>query len=196
MKTQLILLDIPVIVSDEEILNNDLCLYLGRFDANILCKAVDTETGRVYQELNIKPIEEYGSTDGGITPLKSEIFKIIAGIEGLPSINWNGLEKEFGWVDVDKLAKELDKTKYRNFRREYTLKETYEGIEDGFIEGFKKAQSLNKKKFSLEDMVDAVNMAKYEDMHGDDIIQSLQQPKVFDIEIEITNNSIKILRKV
>src|SRR5690554_1266211 len=98
MKTQLIMLDNPIIVSDEKILNNDLCLYLGRFGANILCKAVDTETGRVYQELNINPIEVYGNITGDITPLQSEIFKIIAGIEDLPSIDWNSLEEEFGWV--------------------------------------------------------------------------------------------------
>lgn len=217
------MLDTPVIVSDEKILNNDLCLYFGRFGANILCKAVDTETGRVHQELNINPIEEYGSTDGGINPLKSEILKIIAGIEGLPSIDWNGLEEEFGWVDYT--LKEFEEERNKVYEETGSLT-ACTIVDRGISLGFKKALSLNEKKFSLEDMFKCFQAGiDYEkegsilqpDAHG--YIQSLQQPKVFDIEIDgdwnkefyeldnkknvpklwkprITNNSIKILRKL
>lgn len=52
---------------------------------------------------------------------------------------------------VKRMAQELDKSKCRNFRREYTLKETYEGIEDGFILGFKTHQELVKDKFVLSE---------------------------------------------
>lgn len=149
--------------------------------------------------------------------------KIIAGIEGLPSIDWNGLEDEFGWVDVEKLA--INATKKQMIR--IFGNESKEEIEDDiqkrkyyFKEGFNKAQSLNEKKFSLEDMFKCFQAGiDYEkegsilqpDAHG--YIRSLQQPKVFDIEVEmyrpneayqisehwspkITNNSIKIIKKL
>ena len=62
------------ITSDEEIEEGDWCFYLGRFGAKIVCKAKLTDTGFVYQEFG----EDYvGREDEGITPLKSEIFKII-----------------------------------------------------------------------------------------------------------------------
>ncbi len=62
------------ITSDEEIKEGDWCFYLGRFGAKIVCKAKLTDTGFVYQEFG----EDYvGREDEGITPLKSEIFKII-----------------------------------------------------------------------------------------------------------------------
>jgi len=62
------------ITCDEEIKDGDWCFYLGRFGAKIVCKAKLTDTGFVYQEFG----EDYvGREDEGITPLKSEIFKII-----------------------------------------------------------------------------------------------------------------------
>lgn len=161
--------DTPIIVSNEEIKKG--VWYYDELDNTL-------------RQLTFNPL----------TDLRGSRIKIIAGIEGLPSIDWNGLEEEFGWVDVEKIAKELDKTKYRNFRREYTLKETYEGIEDGFIAGFKKAQSLNEKKFSLEDMKKCWNTGGlWQNEEGDisfeQYIQSLQQPKVFDIEVEMLSDS-------
>ena len=97
-----------------------------------------------------------------------------------------------------------------------------------FIEGFKTAQSLNEKKFSEDDLKKAwqegVKAMKF-NTHRDgtefnsfeQFIQSLSQPKVFDVEAEmndrcycgatcehkicvheskpkITNNSIKIIK--
>lgn len=52
--------------------------------------------------------------------------------------------------EVEILAKNLDKSKCRNFRREHTLKEVYEGIEDGFIIGYNKSQE--RHPFSEEDV--------------------------------------------
>ncbi len=119
----------------------------------------------------------------------------------LPSIDYNGLEEKFGIIDVEKLAKISG---YWRLNNKYA-----------FIEGFKKSQSLNDKKFSLEDIF------KILDLHTDEapisylkseLSKSLQQPKVFDIEVEcliiagkgrgiretqipkIINNSIKITK--
>ena len=72
----------------------------------------------------------------------------------LPSIDWNGLEEKFGVVNVEKLAIESFSLKIKTSRgRNYSYDNEQNRI--GFIEGFKKAQSLNDKEFSLEDMVQA-----------------------------------------
>lgn len=159
-----------------------------------------------------------------------KLFKIIAGIHGLPSIDFSALSEEdckkIGWVDVEKLA----------------MKECVCGTGDcshvkSYIRGFKAAQALNEKKFSGEDVRKAIEMAReiidgkevfeLEGILGltevcthncsvhsvDKIIQSLSQPKVFDVEVEmeaykvngmsdeasswrpkITNNSIKVTK--
>ncbi len=147
--------------------------------------------------------------------------KIIAGLKNQPTIDYNGLEEKFGIIDIEKLAKETTK-KYINEREKQTAY-----LE--FIEGFKKAQSLNDKKFSLEDVIGAMRhifnqevfygktieeTLKMRDKSMFDYIKFLQQPKVFDIEVEmeclnhipndshtcvnkqpkITNNSIKITK--
>ena len=188
MKTQLIMLDTPIIVSDEEItkLESGTSYYDG--EGNIR----KWSTGNMY---NI-----YSK-------------KIIAGIEGLPKIDWNGLEDKFGWVDVEKLSIEKFGNSLHHAR-----------TRSAFIKGFKKAQSLKEKKFSLEDMRVAWLDGWQQDQNERqelkqtgfiEFIRQLQQPKVFDIEVEmkpiylsilkekvlgyrpkITDNSIKILRKL
>lgn len=169
MKTQLIMLDIPIIVSDEKIKVGDLYL---------------TSDHRIVQWS--KEFEEEWGDDIAFLPKP-----IIAGIEGLPSIDWNGLEEEFGWVDVEKLSKVDIKFHHKNIQEreiDYIL---------GYEDGFKKAQSLNEKKFSLDDMQIALRKLSQSYDKGysreldvdfqeaDSIIKSLQQqPKVFDIEVE------------
>ena len=198
MKTQLIMLDTPIIVSDEEItkLESGTSYYDG--EGNIR----KWSTGNMY---NI-----YSK-------------KIIAGIEGLPKIDWNGLEDKFGWVDVEKLSYEAYPVKIYD---EYTLEDDNNEYRYLWYKGFKKAQSLNKNKFSLDDMKEAYHQGWYDKAENkvdnrDKFIKSLQQPKVFNIEVEmevddtmsvldisddypyipddkpkITNNSIKILKKL
>lgn len=65
------------IVSDEEIKEDDWCIYLNRSGSKILCKCKHTKYGIVYQKVG-NAIKNYGNKDGGITPDKNEIFKIIA----------------------------------------------------------------------------------------------------------------------
>lgn len=193
------MLDTPIIVSDEEIKEG----WKG------WAYKVDV-TGKIFKH--------FYTTN----PWYKDARKIIAGIKGLPSIDWNGLEEEFGWVNVEKIAKNYNPP----FLQELSI--VTQGKIEGFIKGFKKAQSINEKKFSLEDMFKCFQAGiDYEkegsilqpDAHG--YIQSLQQPKVFDIIVEmeqefttgitesgrerkfygefkpkITNNSIKILKKL
>lgn len=174
MKTQLIMLDTPIIVSEEKLKDEEPCL-------------VDGGLGRIGVD------EFYSNVKYSVKPKK-----IIAGIEGLPSIDWNGLEEEFGWVDVEKMANELIRNKYPypNYKDLGYWKDLYK-------EGFKKAQSLNEKKFSLEDMRAAFEKgALYgttktgNNHYFNQVIGSLQQPKVFDIEVEMEEKHFRIVKDV
>jgi hypothetical protein len=124
--------------------------------------------------------------------------KIIAGIEDLPKINYNGFFEKLGIVDVGK---------YWNLYRENRLEsmgnshlwDEFEAITN-FIAGFNAAQSLNNKKFSDVDIMNAIDMAregirvtriseweteKEFEYNDTQIIQSLSQPKVIPIELEM-----------
>lgn len=156
------MLDNPIIVSDEEVKNGDKSLRTFINDS----------------------IKFYGNKN-------YKIEKIIAGTEGLPSINWNGLEEEFGWTDIERLTKEwYDSEKFQS---------SHIADYKSFYQGFKKAQELNEKKFSLEEvetivryyskiLLDAIKIEDDLSPHTlplpKEYIQSLQ-PKVFDIEIEM-----------
>lgn len=117
----------------------------------------------------------------------------------LLSINYNGLGEEFGIFDVDKLAEISSLPK--KFLSESPFHEKHH--KEGFIEGFKKNQSLNDKKFSLDDIRNAFDEgldSQYEEdnesIQGrkENYIQSLQQPKVYDIEGIVENDSFKITK--
>ena len=139
----------------------------------------------------------------------SKLYYRIAGLPKFPYIDFNGFEEQLGIVNVEKLAYEY-----------YSTNEYYK-VADAFhwANGFKAAQKLNEKKFSLEDIKKAfkeglsyTTTKHYHDYSEDLFINSLSQPKVFDIEVEmeqytqnyhkdiwydrpkITNNSIKIIK--
>ena len=126
--------------------------------------------------------------------------KIIAGIPELPSIDFSGLTEEdcerIGWVDVEKLVKVI-------FPKWNLLKpHDWNNLKDGFIEGFKAAQSLNEKKFSDKDIIKLTETRWYAEiingvydnkgeMETERLrhnikadLKSLSQPKIFDIELE------------
>lgn len=223
MKLQLIMLPNPILVSDEEIKEGCSCYHIehkkvGKFELSKLSE----------------PVLNYD--DDGAKALVSLEYckKTIAGIPELPSIDFSILSEEdckkIGWVDVEKLATDnecgLPDSNSKDDMMNATL--IYERY-GGFIKGFKAAQSLNEKKFSEDDMIRLAircwNIASKPE-HGatynvnkiaKEFIQSLSQPKVFDVEVEmedkgrwsgdmggniwipkkqpkITNNSIKILK--
>lgn len=166
MKTQLIILENKsLIVSDEELLN-EKDFYLGYPDYN-----------HVFQ----------WNMGNGIHKGKSTYAKkIIAGLENQPTIDYSALSdedcKKIGYVDVKKLA-----NKYYG-DDDYTKESKI-----GFIKGFKKSQSLNDKKFSLEDMKKAYysgrGFGKLMETHNWYCFEkSLHQPKVFDIIGNLSDN--------
>lgn len=190
MKTQLIILEQGnIIVSDDEINEGDLV-----YESNIN---------------KIFPIHKHGLPNFNLC--RKKIIASDNPSHNLPIIDYNGLEEKFGIVDLEKLV-----DKY------YGDSDYAKESKIGFIKGFKKSQSLNDKKFSLEDMnkilsyLTSPNLTdEYRVVFARKHIQSLQQLKVFNIEVEmvegwkdcsegvfetnhwqpkITNNSIKITK--
>lgn len=197
MKTQLIILENKLfIINDDFVSANTLCY-------SIKGKAI------------FKP-DEYDNLE----LVNISCQKIIAGLENLPTINYSALSDEdcekIGYINVENYSK-------LEFPPDFNVQgdelDYYERM--AFIKGFKKAQSLNDKKFSLEDMnkilsyLTSPNLTdEYRVVFARKHIQSLQQPKVFDVEVEmertrypkdddgwediykpkITNNSIKITK--
>lgn len=117
--------------------------------------------------------------------------KIIAGIPELPSVDFSALsEKEckvIGWIDLEKLAR--DAVSASNSVDVKLVREVWKN-------GFKTAQSLNEKKFTLSDLKSAfshyaftsTSQQPYSDKELDEAFEKfasvLSRPKVFDVEIE------------
>ena len=202
MKTQLILFDIPIIVSDEAVKIDEWCIevYNGQ-------SLAPKETPRFTDEMgNTWWLRQMNMNCQANDP---ECKKVIAGLPKFPYIDFNGFEEQLGIVNVEKLAYEY-----------YSTNEYYK-VADAFhwANGFKAAQKLNDKNNIFEDLNVLLHSKKHCFTFSDgfrefqkSIIDYLTQPKVFDIEVEmeqytqnyhkdiwydrpkITNNSIKIIK--
>lgn len=202
MRLQLIMLETPIIVSDETPEVEDI-VFLGN-SYNYISKVINMIGGSLRDVVLEKMPEQRknGTLD------YREMSKIIAGISKLPSINFHNLSEEdwkrIGLIDVKKLAeKETIKSKasawiYNQLSESPSEDNEFcaQTAEDFWVDGFKAAQQLNEKKFSLEDMANLwqyiVDGAKQLMLSGttevssfENYIQLLQQPKIFDIEVEM-----------
>ena len=175
MKTQLVLLDVPIIVSDEKFtsLPKDTIYYDGEGNFR------KWGTGNCYS-LSAK--------------------KIIAGIPELPSIDFNGFEKELGIINLEDLAREF-MSNYPLTERMFASMLSGDYTNNTNSDGYKlflkcltefhtHFQKQNEKKFSLEDIRKAVEygatMSKrmFEKKNIDDYCKEVNKPKVFDVKIE------------
>ncbi len=138
METTLIMLPTPILVSGEEI---------EKFGKNI-----PNNNFVFYSENNsIFKKTDYNICSGNF--LSKFCKKIIAGIEGLPSLDLSLIAEEIGCVDIYKLA-------YKYIQDEWSKDDdTLQfGIKVGFRQGFETAQSLNEKKYSEEDLFNLLKM--------------------------------------
>lgn len=127
-KTQLMLLDTPIIISDEIIQKGDWMRYAGNGSIE-QCTESDT---------NWK--DEFGWA------------KVIAGLPQLPAINFNGFQEELGIDKEDKMIRTsqlyaIDKAQ-DNMGSLTKLKLAWE-------DGFRTSERLNDKTYTLQDMMDA-----------------------------------------
>lgn len=165
------MLDTPIIVSDEEIKEGDW--YNSNLGINKLGKST-------------RNVENWRQ-------------RIVFGYGELPSIDFNEFEEQLGIFDVEKLALETYRDNPNDLKEanyKYNTDLNAPRKRRAFVRGFQAAQKLNEKKFSLEDMANLwqfiVDGAKQLMLSGttevssfDDYIKSLQQPKIFDIEVEM-----------
>ena len=208
MRLQLIMLETPIIVSDETPEVEDI-VFLGN-SYNYISKVINMIGGSLRDVVLEKMPEQRknGTLD------YREMSKIIAGISKLPSIDFSSLSAEdcskiglVGLADVESfidefefasIFKELPKGKSVESNPRDTVsknslrKEAFKYYSIGVRETLKKVQQLNEKKFSLEDIRKAFREGlsytthkHYHDFSEDLYVQSLQQPKIFDIEVEM-----------
>lgn len=134
-----------------------------------------------------------------ITGIKEDfrlVHEIIASnfIPELPNIDFNNLEEEFGAVDIDKLSeKECDNAFSTAWAK------------DWWKIGFNKCLEFNKDKlYTKEQIKEVINkMKQYNSSNElcvsrlytfDEAINLLQPKTEWDIEVKITNDSIKITK--
>ena len=174
MNHKLIMLPNPILVSDEEIEKGDWFYYYSHGKFNMyMCEGVVGKS-LVVQNKESSCWSDYSK-------------KIIAGIEGLPKLDLSAIAERIGWVDVEKLAHKCFPKKERlSYGKCYSYDN--EKSREGFIAGFKAAQSLNEKKFSEEDVKKAILMAwddSVDTKNVYDIIESLSKPKEYNVEVEM-----------
>lgn len=208
----------PILVSTNAIegINPQVTYFDDKVDADGIYRGVEFGTNKPIYNIIL-----------GINENRRVVKKIIAGIPELPSIDFSVLSEEdckkIRWVDVEKLARDFAGIKHnRPLDDEERYYNSLECMKyDLFKEGFKTAQSLNEKKFSEEDIRKAIEMAReiidgkevfeIEGILGltevcthncsvhsvDKIIQSLSQPKVFDVIANLSDdNKSYIITKI
>lgn len=178
---KLIMLDSPVIVSNEDVKEGDY----GVIGTNI-GKIIFTNDESFEFEIGPGVVIQYSDYQS----LNNICKLIVAGLKDYHTINWNGLEKEFGIVNIKSLANEKYKTLSEDLDLPLFIEPSWKG---GFKKGFNTAESLNDKKYTFEDMVnfyltctstpsyiskDAAKSTVYQ------FIKELENPKIYSIEAE------------
>lgn len=113
--------------------------------------------------------------------------------DNLPFIDFNGFEGIYGWFDVDKIIVAIVGIDYYNRLNK-------DGSEYKILYSvFQKTQELlSDRKFTLEDIRLAFNNGysqfNVRNMDCEDYIESLSQPKSWNIECVEENGKVKILK--
>ena len=184
MKTQLILFDTPIIVSNDAVKEGEWCIEVhnGPSLAPKTTPKFTDEMGNTWwlRQMNMN-----------CQANDPECKKVIAGLPKFPSIDFNGFEEQLGIVNVEKLAYEY-----------YSTNEYYK-VADAFhwANGFKAAQKLNDKNNIFEDLNVLLHSKKHCFTFPDgfrefqkSIIDYLTQPKVFDIEVEMEDVHFRVVK--
>lgn len=183
MKTQLILLENPIIVCDD--LDGAKYVY-EKQSRGCFVREVSNDSFR-----NIDFFKQENAIHN------SGHQNVLTSFPMLPNIDWIGLESEFGYIDIHKLVEDLyprilgvSIDFFNNVRRGEHLSLAKESIRE--------YKRLNDTSFTLQDIEVAFNAGMSygvyirggsgdirDDVDWEDYSKSLTQPKVFDIEIEM-----------
>lgn len=193
-KAQLILLENPIIVADEEIKEGDKCYHLEMNDrkTDTCCDVSNYHTW----------------TDNGVD--KKDKFRKI--ISHKKPIDYNGID--FGVININRLA-EFKADKFEDWDFESPSGNGYYDFIDGFKEGFKASQQLNEKKFTLDEIstyfIGGNKKGSFFDDYLDYRLETndkisfkewfikanvVMSIKTFEVEIEETFTTIKIIKKL
>lgn len=190
MKAKIIMLENPILVSDEEIKDNQKFIS---FEKNLWGDKYSIHT--LTKELKNKCIvDKIWNVQADMKWLREsngyKCAKIIAGIEGLPKLDLSLIAKGIGWVDVEKLAlKEYPKDLHRWAENQFD--DFNESDRNTWINGFKAAQSLNEKKWTDEDMYDLMDYIarnpETKGMYKGEILKKFEasQLKEYQVELEM-----------
>jgi len=169
MNAKIIMLPTPIIVSDEEIKNGDAWVYINQ-------KEWDIE-----QDYTIT-VNNLGSEWFEKLWDKANYKKVISHSK---QIDYNGID--FGVADL--------------LQAKSVAQDLCCNVSD-FMSGVRYSQQLNEKKFNLEELEKCWIQATrktLEPLKQDGFsafVASLFLPKTYDIEIEESENTIKILKKL
>lgn len=160
MKTKLVLLDKPIIVSDEEIRLDDWYL-------DDVCE--------IRQSIMYSDSEDYWAE-------REKYQKIIAGLDNLPEIDFNGLEGEFYSFTI-KDMKEAMLLSFDTFSEQLSRNEVETRIELYL-------NNLNENKvFDID-----IETEEYD--HDEDWSEISGAFEICKYRPKVTNNKIKILKKL
>jgi len=186
MNYTLIMLDNPILVSDEEVNPHNAVWDFENNQVTVLRQSY------------------------GLTNYK----KIVAGLPDLPKLDLSLIAEEIGWVDVEKLAQKNSELEYpfedyRGKTKGVDDDGTGQALRGanlvGFENGFKAAQSLNEKKFSEKDFYGLLKLIGQKGYYvecdgtvyanafdGGDVVdvvkeysKSLSKPKEYNVEVEM-----------
>ena len=218
MNYQLIMLPNPILVSDEEIKEGDWYIDFLVFP-NLIQHPLQ-HSGVEYKEdkLNGKYKNPIIQSKQGTTSPKNKCWKIIAGLPELPQLDLSLVTDEIGYVDVVKLANlQFDEDTKKIPVPSRLWYDSQDAQFDSFIKGF----NANPKKYTEEDMIEFYEWCDTSDeaakfwrlkrvqpsMDGSHNIRIHQRrkelfqmwleqrkPKVYNVEVEITNNLVKVLK--
>lgn len=175
-----------IITSDEEPLEKDFVYAIDTYQgtSTTLGKLLSAEFGG-YKVEPISKIPTYCRFG------KDEVFKVIAQQDKIDfSVLSEEEQKEIGWFDVERLSQENYPISNINW--------TNKTKKDAFIVGFQKAQELlSDRRFTEQNIIDSLykgeELAKLfgtNKMEERNIfIQSLSQPKHWEVEIEMVHSS-------
>jgi hypothetical protein len=180
----------PILVSDEEIKEGDICVANAKTYNNTIVE---------YRKSPCPP------------PYVSNLNILQKVLSQSPKLSKEVVD-EIGWIDVEELALnekiELNASAWLYNQLSETpdedLKFCSEVVKDYWISGFQKAEELNQKKYSEEDIRKAYDegmyapkvISKVKEMK-DEYIQYLSQPQQYSVEAEEIDgvwNVTKILK--
>lgn len=151
----------------------------------------------------------FGKIHSGVLK-KDNPYKIIAGIPNLPEIQFANeeLEKEVGYINVTRMSYNTWNNESLAFKELYS----YLPYNIGYNDGFKASESLNTKKFSLDDLITFDEFLKnfnssddgkyYMDNQGDEyttsdlfyLFKNKQNSKIYNVEATLENNVYTITK--